>query len=304
MRRARVVVRRVGGAGGLRERKLGRPMRGDRSPVREREGGPDRVGRVVVAATATLTATLTLTAALTGTGTATSSCTCQVMMRRRRRWTLMATWRGDAVREVRGSVVLRVRGEGRGVVRVRSVGIRGRRRTAERELFFTYVCKSLAYALCRQLTARGERGMTCVVLAVVTVRGLLQLAQEGVPLLLSCMTLPCVRYARPTTCTCTCTCTSCCTVTGSRSSPSRSRLVEVISTAGRVEMRVWRWTGGCGARTRTEGVHEARSSAGGEGTWSLLDSGSAGAKREGGASWAIKSPVYTLCQPDCSQLPS
>lgn len=110
--------------------------------------------------------------------------------------------------------------------------------------------------------------MTCVVLAVVTVRGLLQLAQERVPLLLSCMTLPCVRYARPTTTT-TCT-SSCCTVTGSGSSPSRSRLVGVISTAGRVEMRVWRWTGGCGARTRTEGVHEARSSAGGEGTWSLL----------------------------------
>lgn len=157
MRRARVVVRRVGRAGGLRERELGRPMRGDRSPVREREGGPDRVGRVVVAATtATLTATLTLTAALTGTGTATSSCTCQVMMRRRRGLTLVATWRGDAVREVRGSVVLRVRGEGGGVVRVRSVGIRGRRRTAERELFFTYVCKSLAYALCRRLTALPE----------------------------------------------------------------------------------------------------------------------------------------------------
>jgi hypothetical protein len=158
VRRARVVVRRVGRARGLRERELGRPMRGDRSPVREREWGPDRVGRVVVAA-ATLTATATATWTLALTWTATSSCTCQVMMRGRRRWTLMATWRGDAVREVRGSVVLRVRGEGSGVVRVRSVGIRRRRRTAERELFsLTQVCNKIVSALSRRLPEESEGG--------------------------------------------------------------------------------------------------------------------------------------------------
>lgn len=91
-----------------------------------------------------------LAAALTGTGTA-----CQVMMRRWRGWTLVATWRGDAVREVRGSVVLRVRGEGSGVVRVRSVGIRGRRRTAERELLPVRVGNGEFYTLWMDECPRG-----------------------------------------------------------------------------------------------------------------------------------------------------
>jgi hypothetical protein len=142
--------------------------------------------------------------------------------------------------------------------------------------------------------------MTCVVLAVVTVRGLLQFAQERVPLLLSCMTLPCVRYARPTADTCT---SSSCTVTGAGSS-SAARLVGVISTAGRVEMRVWRWTGGCGARTRTEGVHEARSSAGGRGGGGgrVLDWGSRGprAGERGALVRSMQGLVYTLWQPVCA----